>query len=545
MKIQLVSLFLGVSFAFTNTMCASEEALRADYVVVGMGAAGAGIAKILSDNQKVSVIGLEAGANCDNHEEIKNPIYSMTLEEDFFPQYFYQLQQIVQENAPEVAFNYTTGRLFGGGSSVNGMQYVQGSPALYKEWEYLLGASWSVNKIRDTFKALEHFFGETPNHASRGYHGAVNIRQAPKSPTAMARKFVDAVSQATSYPQIMDYNDPYTPIGPFTQWQLFQNPNKTRESSSTAYLKDILNDKFHGMHSRQLRVLERATVLRVIFEGDTAVGVEYLCNGKCGTAYANKKVILSAGVYSPWLLQLSGIGPKDVLEKAGVEVIYDNPNVGKNLINHFISMAVFQANPKDRGLRKNDPEALYTGGAFLPDPTPPVKSNRRGVQMIGMSAGPGNFILASIAVQPKSRGSLVIQSADPLQVPLVDDGAFMHPADLITYKNIYKIYIKDIAEKLNAIDSQYVLVAPSLSVIEDDQALEDYIVNTIEHTHHWAGTCRMAPLNKGGVVDENGHVYGVRNLIVADDSIAPFIPDGNTAACAFMIGRKIAKELQQ
>lgn len=522
-----------------------DETLQADYIVVGMGAAGAGVAKILSDDNAISVIGIEAGANHDEDEQITNATYAPTLEEDYFPQYFYQMAQIVQEHVPEGEFNYTTGRLFGGGSSINGMQYVQGSIPLYEQWEALLGSSWSVNSIHNTFKKLEKYNGYTPTSDDRGYSGAVNIRQAPLNPTNMAFKFVDAVSQATSLPVILDYNAPATPIGPFLQWQLFQNPDGTRASSSTAYLKDILSAKNEGRGKRNLQVLEKTTVLRVLFKGKKAVGVEYLRNGVYGKAFAKKKVILAAGVYSPWILQLSGIGPKEVLEKAGVQVIYDNPNVGQNLINHFISVAVFTANPDDQGLPENDLSALYTGGAFLPDPTEPVSPLRRGVQLIGMSAGPGNFMICSLALQPKSKGNVLIQSGDPFQIPLVDDRAFTDPADLLTYKNIYKVYIKNIAEQLNSIDSQYTLVVPSLDVIDDDEALEEFIVDTIEHTHHWAGTCRMAPRSEGGVVDNHGRVYGTKNLIVADVSIAPIIPDGNTGACAFMIGRKIAKELQR
>lgn len=523
--------FLSISI-FLLTF-GSLQAKTADYIVVGMGASGAGIAKILSDNKKVSVIGFEAGANHDNDEEIRNATYAPMLEEDYFPQYFYQLEQIMQKNAPETMFNYTTGRLLGGGSSINGMQYVQGSIPLYEEWEALLGSDWSANKIRNTFKKLERFNGITNDPDSRGYKGPVDIRQAPLNPTTMAFKFCDAVEEATGHPRIIDYNAPNTPMGPFSQWQLFQNPNGTRESSSTAYL----------YHKRSnLTILDKTTVLKVLFKGKKAVGVAYLQNGKYGVAYARKKVILAAGVYSPWLLQLSGIGPKDVLEAAGIDVIYDNPNVGKNLVNHFVSMAMFTANPNDQGLPDNDPNALYTGGAFLPDPTKPVSPLRRGVQLIGMSAGTGNFMIASIALQPKSVGTVMVQSGDPLQAPLVDDGAFTDPRDLETYKNIYKVYIKDIAKALNEIDSSYELVMPTVDMIDDDEALEEYITSTIEHTHHWAGTCRMAPRDQGGVVDTHGNVYGVKHLVIADDTIAPIIPDGNTAACAFMIGRKLAKE---
>lgn len=528
---------------FGNFLYGSERQYKADYVVVGMGAAGAGVAKLLSDNGKTSVIGIEAGGNHDHDEAIKNSTYAPILESDYFPQYFYQMQQVVQPAAEKNDFNYTTGRLFGGGSSINGEQYVRGSPQLYENWETSLGRKWSVQSIEETFKSLETYNGSTLNPSERGFSGPVNIRQAPVIPTTMATKFVNATALATGFDEILDYNLPETPMGPFTRWQLFQKPNGNRESSSTAYLEPIIERKKGDNCKRKLKIFDKTTVLRVVFDGNKAIGVKVLKNGKYATVYARKKVILCAGVYSPWILQASGIGPKQQLKAAGINVIYDNPNVGRNLINQLISVAMFNANPNDIGVPVDDPNALYVGGAFLPDPT--LDQTRRGVQLIGISPGSGQFAIAMILLQPKSRGNVIVQSEDPLQVPMVDDGALTNPDDLASFVGTYKVYIKGIAEQLQIIDETYSLVSPPMEVIDDDQALEEYILSTIDHTHHWAGTCRMAPLDQGGVVDHHGNVFGVKNLVVADDSIAPFIPDGNTAACAFMIGKKIAEDIIQ
>lgn len=518
---------------------------KADYVVVGMGAAGAGVAKILSDDKDASVIGIEAGGDLDNAIPIFDSTYAPILESDYFPEYFYQLSQVVQRDAGSGDFNYTTGRLLGGGSSINGEQYVQGSEINYSQWAPLVGREWSTQKIFSAFKHIENYEGISPAPTQRGHNGLVHIRQAPVVPTTMAIKFVTAVAEATGYPEIIDYNDRATPIGPFTRWQLFQQSNGRRESSSTAYLKPFVNAELKGKHKRQLKILDRTTVLKVLFKENKAIGVRVLKDGVFANVYARKKVILCAGIYSNCLLQLSGIGPRSKLKPLGIDVIFDNPFVGQNLVNQFINIALFTANPNDPGVPANDPNALYVGGAFLPDPTPPVNPALRGVQLIGASASPGSFQIVIITNQPKSRGNVMLQSKDPLQIPLVDDGAFSNPADLKTFMNIYKVYIREIAVALNAIDSQYVLIAPTLDVINDDNLLQEYILTNIDHTHHWTGTCRMAPLDQGGVVDSHGNVYGVKNLVIADDSIAPFIPDGNTAACAFMIGRKIALDIKK
>ncbi len=220
------------SFCCTNNVCKEDEegiVCRADYVVVGMGAAGAGLATLLSNDFHNSVIGIEAGGDHDNDTPITDSTYAPALEGNYFPQYFYQLSQVVQEQAPEVEFNYTTGRMLGGGSSINGEQYVQGSKQLYQEWQALLGSFWSTEIIRNAFINYEKYNGKTTCNFERGFNGPVNIRQAPVTPTTMATKFVNATATATGFNEILDYNCSNTPMGPFTRWQLFQNPMEAEQ----------------------------------------------------------------------------------------------------------------------------------------------------------------------------------------------------------------------------------------------------------------------------------------------------------------------------
>ncbi|TVY06715.1 GMC family oxidoreductase [Paenibacillus cremeus] len=146
-------------------------------------------------------------------------------------------------------------------------------------------------------------------------------------------------------------------------------------------------------------------------------------------------------------------------------------------------------------------------------------------------------------IKPKSRGSIKFQNNDPLKIVLANEGFLQDPDDLESVKNIFKVYIKGIAEQLAAIDPKYQLVTPSVSQIDDDEQLEEYIKQNFGHNHHQQSSLRMAPLNKGGVVDSKGRVHGVKNLIVADASIIPFTVDGNTGAPAFMIGLTIANQI--
>lgn len=162
--------------------------------------------------------------------------------------------------------------------------------AVLREWEQLLGPIWSPDKAIRRFKRLENYNGETDNVEARGFHGRIDIRQAPSEPTPLADKLVLAIEQATGFPSILDYNDPDTPLGPFTRWQLYQKPNGDRESSSTAFLSsDIVTSSGRGKNGRKLTVYYKTTALRVLFDRKRAIGVELLKEGKFIKVYSRKK----------------------------------------------------------------------------------------------------------------------------------------------------------------------------------------------------------------------------------------------------------------
>lgn len=521
-----------------------NRTLSFDYIVVGTGPAGAVIAKTLTDDKKTSVLVLEAGDNRDKDKPIADSAFALELEESYFPQYFWQGEGVPQLNLDERTFEWTTGRLSGGGSSINGEQYVRPTSSVLKQWEALLGPLWSPAKAIQRFKRLEKYKGETPNTQARGFHGRIDIRQAPATPTSMAEKLTAAIERATGFPTIVDYNDPETPLGPFTRWQLYQNPDGRRESSSTAFLSsDIMTPSGRGVRGRKLTVLFRTTALRVIFSRKRAIGVEFLQEGTCVRAYSRKKVIICAGINSAQLLMLSGIGPAEQLNKAGIPVIFDNPNVGKRLKNHTLNFAVFTTNRNDRALPPDDPDALYTGGAFLPEPIGD-KPGRRAVQLIGIGSDE-TLTVAILYLRPESSGSIAIQNKDPLKIVLANEGFLSNSNDLEAVKQIYKIYIRNIASELARIDSSYRLVSPTIDVINDDDMLESFIKENFDHNHHQQSFLRMAPIEKGGVVNRSGRVHGVTDLLVADASLIPFTVDGNTSAAAYLIGYTIAMQLRK
>lgn len=515
-----------------------------DYIVVGTGPAGATIAKTLSDDRRNSVLLLEAGENNNQDLPIRDSAFAyVILINQFFPQYFWQGEGVPQKDVNNRVFNWTGGRLLGGGSAVNYEQYVRPTPEVMIRWEQLLGPLWSPYEATLRFKELETYWGMTNNPMIHGYKGSLNIRQAPAEPTTMTQKLTLAIEQATGLEEILDYNDPYTPMGPFTRNQYTQKPDGQRDSAGTAFLSpQVVNEEGYGVDGRKLRLLTKSTALSIIFDNKRAAGIKFLQEGNYQEAFATKKVIISAGIKSTKLLMVSGIGPRDQLMKAKIPVVLDNPNVGDHLSNHAIVPAVFTTNENDNPIPAADPNARMVGGAFLPSPMFGADPRRRDIQIISFS-GRNTLTLGACLVQPKSRGTIKIQADDPLKIELGNEGFLNNPADMALLKSTFQIYIKTIAKRLNAIDPEYKLISPTEDIINDDIALENFIKERLGLMYHEQGALRMAPSAETGVVNQCGEVFGVRDLIVADNSIIPFIVDGNPVAAAYLIGLTIAQQL--
>jgi choline dehydrogenase len=570
---------------------------KADYVIIGTGTAGSLLARLLSDDHISSVISVEAGENKSNDEAIRDSAFAgieFGLEQNFFSSYFWQIDTVAQgglvsdpitgtcknesgsvpvskgncikvpgfpagtgtiHELPERQ-HYTGGRILGGGSSINGQQYVRGTPELYKKMvEFTDSQLWDPTNVLDAFKSIEKYIGKSRVPQNHGYNGSVSIRQAPNIPTMMAEKFVQATELAIGIKQFPDddYNGFFPEsiynFGSFTKWQLFQRADKTRESSNTAFLnRYVMSDDGKGIGGRKLRVMLKTTVTRILWEHrqnckPRAIGVEALRNGRMIRILTNNRLIISAGILSAHLLQQNGIGPSIQLESVGIKTIVNNPNVGMHMTNHLLLTAVLSANKNDIGIPPDDIQSLYTGGAFLPPLLPEDNMNLHGYQIIGANPSPGTFLLIVIYLQPKSEGIIREQSTDPMTFPLIDTKYFVDARDVEAFRLAFEKYIVPISNKLNQIDNNYQLLSPAIEVINDPDAFKDYAIDSYDFAHHWQGMCRMGKTIKDSVVNGHGEVHGTDNLMVIDTEIAPLQSDGNTAAPAFLFAWQIGQYL--
>lgn len=545
---------------------------RADYVIVGIGSAGGLLAKKLTDDKTTSVIALHSGSNFTNSFVIKyakNTIFSVLSvllgsplpfdpsSLNLPPNVKALFEELLQVSSNAAAPLYETGLSIpqvnadnrqilwaiplplAGGTSVNAGAFCRGTNQLFSEWEAIAGPEWSVDKILAIYKELEKYHGKTNNPNARGYQGPLSVRQ--DEPSKLAKVFTEAAIKATGTPFVLDYNDPETPIGVSSQFQLTRKGHKSfyRVSSATAFLDHhVMERNGSGENGRKLHVFFDSIGLKTLWDGNKAIGVEYLQNGVVKQVYANKGVIVCAGLRSSPFLLHSGVGPASLLTSLGIPVIYDNPNVGQNLADQQNTVLLFSSDPKDSNAKGN---GVFSQISWLPAPGGDPLS--RQIRFSTVDVIPGLTAAILDLCQPLSRGSVSINSNNPVDPPVIDLGVLSNPNDLALFVAAYSTYVKNINLELQQINPLYRLIYPDPAILDDPVQIAAFIRGAVGSNLHFQSHCRMAPLVDGGVVDSTGRVYGVENLIVADNSINPQDMDGSPMATAYLVAANIARLL--
>jgi choline dehydrogenase len=315
----------------------------------------------------------------------------------------------------------------------------------------------------------------------------------------------------------------------------------------------------HGVGRRRgrLRILFGAVTTRILFAKKKhrgrlrPVGVVFTRDNKTWHVRARRAVVLAGGINSSRLLQLSGIGPRTVLDSAGIRPRFVNANVGQHLQNHPTLYVTLLAGG-DNGIPPGAAYAYCIANAYLPAVGSDASAPRY-LQILfdyfptGTPALPVPLVVMGfVLLTPLSEGSVNVQSDSTAQLAAADDGFYSNAADLDGMTACVQTYIHDILTQLAIVGVTPVVTDPINLVILSGYAtpvVQAYIRNNTNlglDIHHFASHCKMATRDQGGVVDGNTRVYGTHNLFVTDCAICPSIPDINTTGPAMMIGWRSA-----
>jgi len=463
-----------------------------DYIVVGAGSAGCVIANRLSEDPNKTVLLLEAGGS-DKSIFVRMPTaLSIPMNMDKFNWGF---KSRPESHLDGRSLDCPRGRVLGGSSSINGMVYVRGHACDFDEWQNQGATGWGYDNCLPYFRKSETWIGGEDRY--RGGDGPIGTCNGNGMQNPLYRAFIEAGREA-GYPVTEDYNG-YQQEG-FGAMHMSVRDG-VRCSTSLAYLDPVRS-------RRNLHVKTGVLVDRILFDGRRASGVRYTSAGKTEHADAGAEVIVCAGsIGSPLLLQRSGVGPGDVLQQAGINVVRDLPGVGENLQDHLEVYFQYRCT-----------QPIYDGGAAF---------DGHGFQV---HVGPN---------KPTSRGTVRVTGAAIDAEPDIRFNYLSTDQDRDDWRTCLKLTREILGQPaLDPYRGEEIQPAIDLA---DAESTDEWVRQNVESAYHPSCTCKIGreddPL---AVLDPECRVRGIDGLRVADSSIFPVITNGNLNAPTIMAAEKAA-----
>ncbi|KDR80983.1 hypothetical protein GALMADRAFT_1117948 [Galerina marginata CBS 339.88] len=553
--------------------------LQFDFVVVGGGTAGNVIANRLTENPKISVLVLEAGALPDDNLNVSVPFFAPRATPNSVVDWNYTT--LAQPGLGNRSIIYPRGHALGGSSSVNFMAYTRGSSEDYDRYARLSGdPGWSWNALQPYFRKNEMFTPPADHHNINGQfnpavHSLTGINGVSLFgfPQPIDGRVIETTKELAEFPFNLDYNSGnHIGVG-FTQFTI---KDGARSSSRTSYMADKYSSR------KNLHVLLNAQVSRLLSTGKqhgqpVFQTVEFMpgTGGSLVKVTAKKEVVLSAGsVGTPHILMNSGVGDATTLSHIGIKTIVNNPSVGRNLSDHPLSSNQWTTNSTDTfeaftrvpsataadlALWQKNRTGVLASGTFnnvgwirLPSnsdilkthPDPSAGPHTAHFELLisnGLSRPPfpatGNFLsIGTVLLSPTSRGFVTINSTNPFAAPLIQPNLLSTDFDIAALREAIKS-----ARRFVGASAWANYTTGRVQNQTTDADIEAFLRTSTSTLFHPVGTAAMTPKNADfGVVDPDLLVKGVVGLRIVDASVIPVVPAAHTQASVYVFAERAA-----